>query len=96
MTSEDPPTRCKPGRCIARACLKPRFRLARAATLATPDKPRVRGILGAKGALANGISVERDVDGTGRTEGSGLSEGGAVQCVTGLPGIVSSHSKELS
>lgn len=80
MTREGPPPgRCIPGRCIANACRKPRFRLARDAALAAPDKPRVRGILGAKGALANGISAERDVDGTGRMEGSGLSEGRATE-----------------
>lgn len=64
---------------MANACRKPRFRLARPATLATPDKPRVRGILGADGALANGISVEREVDGTGRTEESGQSEERAAE-----------------
>ena len=63
---------------MANACRRPRLRLARDTELAAPDKPRVRGIFGAIGALANGISVEREVEGTGR-EVSGPSEEGAVE-----------------
>lgn len=79
ITSEEPVTGRIPGLCIASACRKPRFRLARIAALAGPDKPLVRGMLGANGALANGISVEREVDGNGTAQGSGLSAAGAEE-----------------
>lgn len=65
MTTADPPAVQRIGRCI-RACLRPLFRLDRAPALAVgPVRPRVRGELLDEGALANGISIERDEDATG-------------------------------
>ena len=91
-----PPGR-KPGRCMAKAWRRPLFRLAaRDAAEGPPLRPRVLGWCAAEGALAKGISEEREVEGTARTAGSGPSVEGVAPWVTGLPGIVSSHSKELS
>ena len=79
--------------------------------LVLPPNPRVRGkLLEAVGALAKGISVDREVDGSAKWDEDWVSETpsqGAADdplplllcpptCVTGLPGIVSSHSKEFS
>lgn len=76
---EDPLPGLIPGLCMANVSRRLRLRFARPAEFGPPESPRVRGKFGADGALANGISVDREVDGIGMTEASAFSADGAKQ-----------------